>query len=103
MIVISILAKVTLMLGAGAAIQIALAGRLSAATRHLVWMLAIAGVLMLPALAISLPDWTPVEYTEPAGVVPMLGAGSLESPVLDAPASAFTGRTPGIQWPSILA
>jgi len=103
MIVISILAKVTLMLGAGAAIQIALARRMSAATRHLVWMLAIAGVLLLPALAISLPDWTPVEYTEPAGVVPILGAGSLEPPVLDAPAAASISGTPRIQWSWILA
>jgi len=103
MIVISILAKVTLMLGAGAAIQIALARRMSAATRHLVWMLAIAGVLLLPALAISLPDWTPVEYTEPAGVVPIFGAGSLEPPVLDAPAAASISGTPRIQWSWILA
>ena len=103
MIVISILAKVTLMLGAGAAIQIALARRMSAATRHLVWMLAIAGVLLLPALAISLPDWTPVESTEPAGVVPILGAGSLEPPVLDAPAAASISGTPRIQWSWILA
>ena len=102
MIFISILVKVTLVLGAGAAIQIALARRVSAATRHLVWTLAIAGVLLLPALAVSLPDWTPVEYTEPAGFVPILGAGSLESPVLDGSASSSDAPS-GVQWPSILA
>jgi uncharacterized protein (TIGR03435 family) len=102
MMLISILAKVTLVLGAGAAIQIALSRRMSAATRHLVWMLAIAGALLLPALAISLPDWTPVEYTEPAGFVPILGAASLEPPVFDAPPSVI-GTPGGIQWPWILA
>ena len=102
MIVISILAKVTLVLGAGAAIQIALATRLSAATRHLVWMLAIAGVLLLPALAISLPDWAPVEYTKPAGFVPILGAGTSEPPVLDASLSLRATQS-DVQWPWILA
>jgi uncharacterized protein (TIGR03435 family) len=102
MIVISILAKVTLVLAAGAAIESALARRVSAAARHLVWMLAIAGALLLPALAISLPDWTAIEYTEPAGLVPILGAGSLEAPVPEAP--ALTLRTPsGVPWTSILA
>ena len=102
MIVISILAKVTLVLGAGAAIQIALATRLSAATRHLVWMLVIAGVLLLPALAITLPDWAPVEYTKPAGFVPILGAGTSEPPVLDASLSLRATQS-DVQWPWILA
>jgi uncharacterized protein (TIGR03435 family) len=101
MIVLSILAKVTIVLGAGAAIEMALARRVSAATRHLVWMLAIAGALLLPVLAVSLPDWTPIEYTEPAGFVPILAAASLESPVLDPPLS-ITGAPRGIQWPWIL-
>jgi bla regulator protein BlaR1 len=102
MIVISILAKVTLVLGAGAAMQIALARRVSAATRHLIWMLAIAGVLLLPALAISLPDWAPVEYTEPAGFVPILGAGTPEPPVLEALTGAIPRRQNSIQWPVVL-
>jgi uncharacterized protein (TIGR03435 family) len=87
-IVISILVKVTLVLAAAAAVQIALAGRMSAALRHLVWTLAIAGTLLLPALAISLPDWTPIEYTKPAGFVPVLGVGSPGPAPLDATPSA---------------
>jgi len=47
----------------------------------------LCALLLLPALAVSLPDWTPVEYTAPAGVVPILGTGSLEPLVVDAPAS----------------
>src|SRR4029453_8563354 len=90
------------MLGAGAPNQIALATRLSAATRHLVWMLAIAGVLLLPALAITLPDWAPVEYTKPAGFVPILGAGTSVPPVLDASLSLRATQS-DVQWPWILA
>ena len=101
MIVISMLAKVTFVLAAGAAIQFALARRVSAATRHLVWMLAIAGVLLLPPLAISLPDWSPVEYTKPAGVVPILGAGVREPAVLDTPAP-IRGTPGGVAWASIM-
>ena len=102
MIFISILAKVTLVLGAGAVIQIALARRVSAATRHLVWMLVLMGILLVPALAVSLPDWSPVEYTEPAGFVSTLGAGSIEFPVLQAPA-ANPSRQSGVQGPMIVA
>ena len=102
MIIMSILAKVTLVLGIGAVVQIALAKRLSAATRHLVWTLTIAGGLLVPPLAISLPDWTPVEYTEPAGVMRLLGSGSLEAPVVDMLASTSVTRS-GSQWPWILA
>lgn len=97
MIVLSLLAKVTLVLGAGAAVQLVLPRRVSAATRHLVWTLTIAGVLLLPLLAISLPVWTPVDYTEPAGVAPILGTESLDSSVLDAPASIRVTQR-GVPW-----
>src|SRR5687767_1077933 len=102
MIFISILAKVTLVLGAGAAIQFAFARRVSAATRHLVWMLAIAGGLLVPALAISLPDWTPLEYTQPAGAVPILGASVPEPAVRNLPVSVRDNAS-GVQWPWLLA
>jgi uncharacterized protein (TIGR03435 family) len=102
MIVMAILLKVTLVLSAAAAIQMVLARRASAATRHLVWTLAIACVLLLPLFAISLPNWSPVEYTEPAGFVPILGAASPELQV-------FEVRTPiratqsAVQWPLVVA
>ena len=75
MMFISMLAKVTLVLAAGAAIQIALAKRLSAATRHLVWMLAIAACCWCRRSPSAMPDWTPVEYTEPAGFRPDIRSG----------------------------
>lgn len=68
MTVVAILVKVTLVLGVAAAIQFVLAPRMSASTRHLVWTLAIVGVLLLPPLAGSLPAWSAVQYTKPAGV-----------------------------------
>jgi uncharacterized protein (TIGR03435 family) len=98
---ISILVKATLVLGAAAAFQIPLARRVSAATRHLVWTLAIAGVLLLPPLAISLPDWTPVEYTEPAGFLPVLGAGSAEPSAIDVPIAVPRPQS-SIQRPFVL-
>ena len=98
---VSLLVKVTLVLGAAAAIQLSLARHASAAARHLVWMLAIAAVLLLPLLAISIPAWSPVEYTEPAGLVPVVGAGSAEPPALDESA-AMSPRQSSIQWPLII-
>jgi uncharacterized protein (TIGR03435 family) len=71
MIVLSVLLKITVVLGITALIQPAFAPRISAATRHLVWTLAVVGVLLLPLLAVSLPEWGAVQYTQPAGVSPV--------------------------------
>jgi uncharacterized protein (TIGR03435 family) len=101
MTLLAIFIKVTLVLGGAAALQIALATRVSAATRHLVWTLAIAGVLLLPPLAVSLPDWSPVEYTKPAGFVPILGAGSPEPHSLVAQAAIPLGQS-SFAWAPIL-
>ena len=102
MIVLSMLVKVTLVLAASAAIQVGLAKRLSAATRHLVWTLAIVGLLLLPLFAISVPDWSPVEYTEPAGRVPILGAVSPELETIAAPA-AIQHTDRDLAWPWMVA
>ncbi len=40
-----------------AAVVAALLGRSSAAWRHLVWCLSVAGLLLLPVLSLALPDW----------------------------------------------
>ena len=52
--------------GAAAIAQALLARRASAATRHLMWTLAIAGLLLLPMLAPVLPGWTAVHLTAPS-------------------------------------
>jgi len=51
-------AKSTLLLGA-AAVGARAMRRASAAARHLVWSLALGGLMALPALAFLLPDWKP--------------------------------------------
>jgi beta-lactamase regulating signal transducer with metallopeptidase domain len=55
-----IIVKASVLLGAAAIVQTLLSRWTSAATRHLVWTLAIAGVLLLPVLSLALPDWTVV-------------------------------------------
>ena len=51
-----IVVKASLLLGVAAIVQAVLHRRASAATRHLVWTLAIVGVLLLPVLSLALPD-----------------------------------------------
>jgi HEAT repeat protein/beta-lactamase regulating signal transducer with metallopeptidase domain len=50
------LVKVTLVLGAAAIVTFALGGA-SAATRHLVWSLALASAVVIPVLSFALPRW----------------------------------------------
>jgi beta-lactamase regulating signal transducer with metallopeptidase domain len=61
MIVISLLVKASVLFAAAACLQWTAARRASAATRHLIYTMAIAGVLLLPALAAVLPSWTALE------------------------------------------
>ncbi len=55
--VVMLLIKATVMLAATAAAQVILRRHASAATRHGVWTLAIAALLALPVLSVSLPEW----------------------------------------------
>src|SRR5688572_13180527 len=80
MTVLVVLVKVTLVLAAAALYQWRFGARLSAAARHLVWTLAIAGVTLLPALTIVLPEWRTVQYTAPAGASPVFQAVMPVSP-----------------------
>ncbi|MPZ20398.1 MAG: hypothetical protein GEV06_21155 [Luteitalea sp.] len=52
--------KASALLGVAAIVQGVMYRRTSAATRHLVWTLAIVGVLLLPILSIALPEWAVV-------------------------------------------
>ncbi len=60
MTLISMLLKASVLLAVAAIAQRLLARPTSAATRHLVWTLAIVGLLLLPMLAAVLPGWTAV-------------------------------------------
>lgn len=64
-------AKATLLLALGLAVA-PLAGRRSAAARHLIWAATLAGVLALPALRAAGPRWTPRTAHELAVVVERL-------------------------------
>ncbi|HEX8246489.1 MAG TPA: M56 family metallopeptidase [Longimicrobium sp.] len=78
-----IVAKSTLLLAAAAG-GAHLLRRGSAAARHLVWTLALGGLLALPALAVLLPDWKPalLAFLRPAAVAVASGgeAAATSSP-----------------------
>ncbi len=57
---LSIAVKASVLLAAAALVQAVLYRRLSAAMRHLVWTLAVAGLLLLPILSLALPEWAVV-------------------------------------------
>ncbi len=71
-----IVAKSTLLLGAAAG-GARLLRRGSAAARHLVWTLALGGLLALPALVLLLPDWKPelLAFLRPAAAAASAAAG----------------------------
>ena len=78
------IAKATAVLALAAIVQAVIHRRGSAALRHLVWTLAIVGVLLLPILWIALPEWTVVTRTatnNPAWQAP--AASAIERGVLE--------------------
>ncbi len=76
-----IVVKASALLGIAGLIQLLLFRRVSAATRHLIWALAIVGLLLLPLASLVLPAW-PVtipaapQSTEPAAIA----APAIEAP-----------------------
>lgn len=56
----ALLFKASILITIAAVAQACVARRTSAATRHLIWVLAILGLLLLPMLASVLPRWTAV-------------------------------------------
>ena len=57
--------RVTVLLGLAAALLWLLRRRMSAATSHLVWTIAIGGILLLPLASMVAPSWALVVRTEP--------------------------------------
>ena len=55
--VIWMIIKCSALLGMAALVQMSVARRASAATRHLVWTLALASVVILPVVSFTLPRW----------------------------------------------
>jgi beta-lactamase regulating signal transducer with metallopeptidase domain len=63
----SLLVKMSLLLLVAATAHALVRHRVSAATRHLLWTLTIAGMLLLPALSAVLPAWgVPIRLPQPA-------------------------------------
>jgi hypothetical protein len=57
MMLLSWLIKASVVVVVAALVQAALARRMSAAMRHLVWALTMVGLLLIPALSFTLPAW----------------------------------------------
>jgi beta-lactamase regulating signal transducer with metallopeptidase domain len=57
--------KASILLGAGALVQFVLRHRASAATRHRIWMLCLALMLILPMMSATVPAWGMVIHMAP--------------------------------------
>jgi beta-lactamase regulating signal transducer with metallopeptidase domain len=68
-VALGVIVKASLLLVLAAIVQAVLPRRTSAATRHLVWTLAMASVLVLPLLSLALPGWA-VAVRAPSGAAP---------------------------------
>src|SRR6476659_9482227 len=74
--------KVSILLGAAGLTSLALR-RGSASARHLVWTLALAGALLVPALSLALPKWRVPVVSIPAAdtLAPMATVAAPDEPV----------------------
>jgi beta-lactamase regulating signal transducer with metallopeptidase domain len=97
-----IVIKASALFALAAIIQTVLQRRASAATRHLVWSLAIASVLVLPAASLLVPEWAVVVHTMPVSApasptLPLVeglpDAGGMSA--APAPLPADAGQKPG--------
>ena len=89
-LVLALVVKASLLLGAAALINVVLRRRTSAATRHLVWTLALGGALLLPVLSAMVPAWeipVPVMAETPAAMAERVAVADEED--------SFEGMTTG--------
>ncbi len=73
-----IVVRATVVLGAAALADLALRRRASAATRHLVWSLAVVALLALPLASVSLPQWH-VRIPVPAAALASCGEAGVKA------------------------
>jgi beta-lactamase regulating signal transducer with metallopeptidase domain len=98
-LLVAILLKGTMLMVAAAAV-VAVMFRASAATRHFIWTLAIAGLLVLPVLSVTLPTWelavriAPVETRAAIDAIQRVGTTRL-APTRINPAVASDLRADG--------
>src|SRR5918994_5149842 len=89
-----IIIKASVLLGAAGIVQAVMYRRTSAAMRHLVWTLAIAGLLLLPILSLALPEWAVVIRTAAtnAAEAPPVVDSVDERTALARPSASFTAH-----------
>jgi beta-lactamase regulating signal transducer with metallopeptidase domain len=114
---LALLVKATALVSVAALAQLVLRRRASAATRHGVWALTVAGLLLLPPLALTGPQ-VPVRIDLPASepniapaftapTPPAMVSGTKSEAVTTAPIpssgppAAATARARAINWPAI--
>ena len=104
--------KVSLLLGAAGLVAALWRRRTSAATRHLIWNLALVGTLLLPIASIALPGWTFTIGTAPkaAEAAPVIdwGTESVASPSTSASVTVAADAPPAgarrfnLSWPALI-
>lgn len=91
---LSMTLKASILLAAAALVQAVIRRRASAATRHMVWTLAIASVLLLPFAWAVLPAWAVATGTAPAVAVAAVPNGEGDR-AFDQPASGLPQLSAG--------
>src|SRR5262245_2283821 len=108
-----IVIKASILLGGCALVQFALGHRASAATRHRIWMLGLALMLVLPVISMMLPKWPVVIHLAPSTAEATSVAASTETSPIESEPLAFspvavTSATPEqpsftLSWYAIVA
>jgi beta-lactamase regulating signal transducer with metallopeptidase domain len=112
LVALAVVVKATALLGIAAIMQLVVFRRASAATRHLVWTIALVGVLLLPVVSLVGPAWT-VEIPaaqKPVPVTPVVTfadapleiATVAASPVTAVESTPAAPRAPSVSWSAAL-
>ena len=109
---LAVVVKATALLGIAALMQIVVFRRASAATRHLVWTIALVSVLLLPVVSLVGPTWTveipaaqkPVSVTpvETSADAPLEIANGPASPVIAFESTPAPPRAANVSWSAAL-
>jgi beta-lactamase regulating signal transducer with metallopeptidase domain len=108
-----IIIRATAIFGLVAIVERVVQRRASAAARHFLWALAIAGALLVPVLSLVLPEWSVVIRTTPAVAPPTVSMArsidtAVEAPLPSAAADAgvdvapAASPAPELPWSTVL-